>query len=51
MCRYCARYYRQLIMLRQMSRRIDGGSPGTETPAGLSQDAKEHLKKTLHSYS
>ncbi|MFC1877022.1 zf-HC2 domain-containing protein [Thermodesulfobacteriota bacterium] len=50
MCRYCARFYRQLIMLRKMSRHIDGGPPDTKAPAGLSQDAKERLKKTLHAY-
>ena len=50
MCRYCARFYRQLIMLRKMSRHIDGGQLDTKAPAGLSQDAKERLKKTLHSY-
>jgi hypothetical protein len=51
MCRYCARFYRQLIMLGKMSRHIEGDPPVTKTPAGLSQEEKERLKKTLHSYS
>ncbi len=49
MCRYCARFRRQLIMLRKMSRLEDPGRPTDETPATLSEDAKRRIKEKLRS--
>ena len=51
MCRYCFRFWRQLFMLRKMSRRIDSGQLSVGTSDRLSQEAKERLKKTLRSFS
>jgi len=47
MCRYCARFRRQLIMLREMSRHVDD-DPSTKTAiATLSKETKERIKKAL----
>ena len=48
MCRYCARFRRQLIMLRKMSRHVEGEPLAGETAATLSSEAKERIKKALH---
>jgi hypothetical protein len=47
MCRYCARFSRQLKMLRQMSRYDDSASMPPELPGGLSPDARERIKSVL----
>lgn len=49
MCRYCARFRRQMMMLRTLSRDIDDDSIPSDTPATLSNEARERIKKTLHS--
>ena len=49
MCRYCARFRRQLMMLRKMSRQTDGDPIPTQTPNSLPQETKERIKKTLRS--
>ena len=51
MCRYCARFSRQLIMLRKMSRHIDSDQPGSEATCKLklSKESKERIKETLRS--
>ena len=51
MCRYCARFRRQLIMLRKMSRHIDSDRPSVEPTSNLSQEAKDRMKKRLRSLS
>ena len=52
MCRYCARFRRQLVMLRAMGRHIDAGAPPDDsTPASLSPEAKARIKKSLQSLS
>ena len=49
MCRYCARFRNQLIMLRKMSRQV-GSDASTQAPAAtLSKEAKERIKKALRS--
>jgi hypothetical protein len=49
MCRYCARFRRQLIMLRRLSRHMDD-EPSTKPPAAtLSKAAKERIKKAIRS--
>ena len=47
MCRYCARFRRQLFILRKMSRYVDDDQLGIETITKLSQEAKERIKTTL----
>ncbi len=49
MCRYCAGFRRQLIMLRKMSRYIDDDPSSSETTIKLSQESKARMKKTLRS--
>ena len=51
MCRYCARFRRQLLMLRQLSRLEDVDSPTDAGPEQLSAEAKQRIKRmmrTLH---
>ncbi|MBR9985429.1 MAG: hypothetical protein KFF68_05920 [Desulfosarcina sp.] len=47
MCRYCARFRRQLIMLRKVSRHMDDEPSIDETTATLSNETKERIKKAL----
>jgi hypothetical protein len=49
MCRYCARFRGQLMMLRKMSRHTEGDPIPTQTPDTLSQETKERIKKSLRS--
>ena len=49
MCRYCARFRRQLIMLRKMSRHVDSDPSTQATAATLSNETKERIKKALRS--
>jgi hypothetical protein len=51
MCRYGARFRRQLMLLRTTSRLIDGDLPSSDPVfPKLSNQARERIKKTLHSY-
>ena len=47
MCRYCARFRRQLAMLRHMSRMVESRPAGE----GLSSEAKARIKASLHPLS
>lgn len=47
MCRYCARFSRQLKMLRKLSLHPDGDLPPAESTESLSQDAKERIKNSM----
>ncbi len=49
MCRYCARFHRQLMMLRKMSRHPERYLPDSQIPDNLSQETKERMKATLRS--
>jgi hypothetical protein len=51
MCRYCARFRRQLIMLRKVSRLVDDGPSTDETTVALSDETKERIKKALRAIS
>jgi hypothetical protein len=48
MCSYCARFRRQLIMLRKMSRHPNGDLPQPESRQCLSKEAKNRIKEALH---
>ncbi len=48
MCRYCARFRRQLRLLRDMSGQVDVDTSGCEPTEGLSEDCKNRIKKALH---
>ncbi len=47
MCRYCARFRRQLRLLRKMGGEADIDSPGDAPVDGLSEDCKNRIKKAL----
>ena len=47
MCRYCARFRRQLVMLRNASRHMDDAPSTDEATATLSDETKERIKKAL----
>jgi hypothetical protein len=49
MCRYCARFHRQLCTLRKLCRTEDPGHPEEETAAALSHTAKTRIKEKLRS--
>lgn len=49
MCRYCARFRRQLLNLREICRAEDPEQPGEAPPAPLSEAAKTRIKKRLRS--
>ncbi len=49
MCRYCARFRRQLVMLRKMSRLEDRDQPGDQPPEKLSEETKTRIKEKLRS--
>ncbi len=51
MCRYCARFRRQLLMLRKMSRHVDSDPSTDQSTATLSPEAKARIKKTLRALS
>ena len=48
MCRYCARFRRQMLKLRTLSRAIDTDAPASGTMT-LSDDARARIKEALHS--
>lgn len=50
-CEWCARYERQLLLIRDMLRRLDAAGDRPEGPAGetLSENARERIKKSLRS--
>ena len=47
MCRYCARFRRQLIMLRKACRLVDDEPSTDEATATLSNETRERIKKVL----
>ena len=50
MCRYCARFQRQIMKLRTLSRAIDTEAPASGDPTvKLSEDARMRIKNALHS--
>lgn len=49
MCRHCARFRRQMMLLRTLSRDIDDDPSPSDTPATLSNETRERIKKALHS--
>lgn len=51
MCRYCARFRRQLVMLRKICRQDDSDPTAEYASAGFSREAKNRLKAKLHSAS
>jgi hypothetical protein len=48
MCRYCARFRRQLQQLRKMSGQIDADLPDCESTEALSEACKNRIKDALH---
>lgn len=50
-CEWCARYERQLLLIRDMLRRLDAAGDRPEGQAGgtLSEHARERIKTSLRS--
>lgn len=47
-CRFCARYERQLLLLRETARRIAAeGTPGEPSGETLSEGTRERIRKSL----
>ena len=48
-CVWCARYERQLLLIRQAMRRLDAAGDRPEARAGeaLSENARERIRKSL----
>ena len=51
MCRYCARFHQQMILIRQIARYAKPLESTTEESVKLSEDARARLKQTLKSAS
>ena len=51
MCRYCARFQQQMILIRQIARYAKPLESTTEESVKLSEDARARLKQTLKSAS
>lgn len=51
MCRYCARFQRQLLLIREMARYAQPMKEPINGSATLSTDARARLKQTLKSAS
>jgi hypothetical protein len=49
MCKFCARYERQLLLIRETLRRLVAAEDQPEGPAGvtLSEEARERIRKSL----
>ena len=47
MCRYCARFSRQLKLLRRLSLHPEGDLPASEPPENLSNEAKQRIKDSM----
>jgi len=48
-CKFCSRYERQLILIRETVRRLAGTVDASREPSGetLSEDARERIEKSL----
>ena len=51
MCRYCARFQQQMLLIRQIARYAKPLESTTEESVKLSEDARARLKQTLKSAS
>lgn len=51
MCKFCARYERQLFLIRETLRRVVAAEARQEGPADgkLSKEARERIKKSMQS--
>ncbi len=49
MCRFCARYERQLRLIRETARHLaaSGKKPGAQSGDALSEEARERIRKFL----
>ena len=49
MCRFCARYERQLLLIRRTVRRLVAAEemPGEASAEALSEEAREQIRKSL----
>jgi len=50
-CRFCARYEKQLLVIRETVRRVVAAEelPGGPSAGALSEDARRRIRQSLHS--
>lgn len=51
MCKYCARFKKQLLMLRKLSRLETSSGEDSTPPIVLSMEARKRIKKSLRTFS
>ena len=51
MCKFCFRFRRQLLMLREAAQKIDLSSEAVDSALGLSQEARDRMKKAIEAQS
>ena len=51
MCKYCARFRRQLLLLREAARKMDLSPEALDAAVGLSPEARERMKKAIEAQS
>ena len=51
MCKYCLRFRRQLLMLRDAARKIDLSPEAVDSALGLSHEAQDRMKKAIEAQS
>ena len=47
MCKYCLRFRRQLLMLREAARTIELSPEAVDSALGLSPEARERIQKVI----
>ncbi len=51
MCKYCARFKKQLLMLRKLSRLETSSGEDSTPPIVLSMEARKRIKKSMRTFS
>jgi hypothetical protein len=51
MCKYCHRFEQQLLHIRALSRHINAHSEPLDTSISLTAEARERIRKTVHTHS
>ena len=51
MCKYCLRFRRHLLILREAARKIDLPAESVDSALGLSHEAQDRMKKAIEAQS
>jgi hypothetical protein len=49
MCRYCSRFQRQLLLIRELARRVDPTEDELADQPGLSPDSRDRILRSIRS--